>query len=241
MANENDTYSKTWTDFTKRMKGSKVTQEDWKLFYDKYYGFIVGYIRKHYYQLNDSQVQDVIDLVINAIFVKHSLDGFKTQKGSSFRSWFSSLIRHKVSDYFESQKNKPVFVDEEIIEDDKNFSTAPNVYEKAEKDQWDAYIAYLVLDEVSRKSPAYQSQCFIWSTYNKKKPAQIAVALNMKPEQVYEAIRSFKEKVVNAYQRMGESFDMQTFAWDELKQKADAARAKYLKEAEEFSLRIMQK
>lgn len=43
MADDSDVYSRTWTDFTKRMKGSKVTQEDWTLFYNKYYGFIVGY------------------------------------------------------------------------------------------------------------------------------------------------------------------------------------------------------
>ncbi len=262
MADDSDIYSRTWTDFTKRMKGSKVSQEDWTLFYNKYYGFIVGYIRNHS-QFNDDQVQAVVDRVVNDIFVKHGLDKFETREGHPFRSWFASVIHNKISDYCEFIKKNNVFVSVKNIEDVENCSTAPDVneeseknqrdadkenisndpdvYEKAEKDQWDAYIAYLVLDEVSKKSPPYQSQCFVWSTYYKKKPAQIALALNMKPEQVYEAIRSFKDKVVHAYKKMGESFDMQTFDWDELKQKADAAKAKYLKEADDFSRKVMQK
>ena len=45
MADDSDVYSRIWTDFTKRMKGSRVTQENWKLFYEKYYGFIVCYVQ----------------------------------------------------------------------------------------------------------------------------------------------------------------------------------------------------
>ena len=236
MADDNDVYSRTWTDFTKRMKGSKVTQEDWTLFYNKYYGFIVGYIRNHS-QFNDDQVQAVVDLVVNDIIVKHSLDNFETREGHPFRSWFATLIHHKMSDYSRFIKNAPVFLDAEIIEDNEKFSRAPDVYEKAEKDQWDAYIAYLVLDEVSKKYPK-QAECFLWRTYHEKTPAQIALAQGMTPKQVYEAIRSFKDKVAHAYRNLGESFDMQTFDWDELKQRADAAKAKYLKVANDFSQKI---
>ena len=243
MADDSDVYSRTWTDFTKRMKGSRVTQENWKLFYEKYYGFIVCYVRKHS-TFNDQQIQDVVDQVVDAIFVKHALDKFETREGQTFRSWFATLIQHKIKDKYRFLKREQdlEFVGEEHIDDDNGPRKEADVYNtKEDKALWRSYIAYLVLDEVSKKSPACQTQCFLWRTYHGKKPAQIAVALNMEPEQVSEEVRAFKDKLITAARRLGEQWDMDTIDWADLKQKADAAKAKYLKEADDFSQRVMQK
>lgn len=243
MADDSDVYSKTWTDFTKRMKGSKVTQENWKLFYDKYKGFIVCYVSNHS-TFNEQQIQDVMDQVVDAIFVKHALDKFETREGQTFRSWFATLIQHKIEDKYRSlkKKRKLEFVGEEQINGDNEPRNEAEVYNtKEEEALWRSYIAYLVLDEVSKKSPARQTQCFLWRVYHKKETAQIAVALNMEPEQVSEEVRAFKDKLITAARRLGEQWDMDTTDWKGLIQEADAAKAKYLKIADNFSRRVMQK
>lgn len=238
MAAKQEYVDKTWTDFTKRMKGSQVTPENWTAFYEKYYGFIVCYIRKHS-KLNDSQIQSIVDMVVDDIFVKRKLNDYESREGKRFRSWFATLIHRRMFDYYRSLKDDTVSLDEEILENISDPNTESDTYD--EKDLWQSYIAYLAIDEARKKSPANQFQCFHWRVCCNKKPADIATVLNMKPEQVSEAVRSFKDKVAHAVKQLGETFDMETVDWKELKQKADAARDMYLKEADDFSLRIMQK
>lgn len=226
---------KTWTDFTKRMKGSQVTQENWALFYEKYYGFIVCYIKKHS-NLKDVQIQAVVDMVVDDIFIKHKLDNFETRKDKSFRSWFAALIHRRMIDYYRSIKNDPVLLGEDHYASVKDPESEKEGI--GDEELWQSYMAYLVYDEVSKKADANQVHCFVWRVYNKRKPSEIAAVLRIEPERVYEEVRAFKDKISNTAKKFGENYDIKTTDWEALKRKADEAKARYQQVADDFSLRV---
>ena len=232
----------TWVDFTQRMKQSTVSIEDYDRFYRKYYGFVIGFCRRKYH-LDDWQISEIINRVFDK-FIKKDRMGFSSGKGR-FHSWFATVIDNVVKDYFEQNASREkIFMDEDgrhaCVDIEAIGEEAENVIgpEDTPDDQsmWDGYMAFLAWEEVSAKSPAQQVQCFLWRHNNERKPAEIAAVLGISPLQVSEHIRAFKDKLITAMRNLDETYNPDETDWSEIKRKADAAKKKYLKIAEEFPI-----
>ena len=220
----------TWVDYSMRMKQSTVGTKDYELFYRKYYGFIIGFCRKVYH-LEDWHIAEIISTVFDDFIAKKRLQYCKEY--GPFHSWFAKVISNTVRESFRQIKRRKTLEDKSVVGEDD--SVEPDVirFSKSDDELWQEYLLFLAFDIATEKSSVEQVHCFVWKHNNKKKPAEIAMVLDISPTEVSENIRAFKNKVKNAFAALGASYE-QTIDWDAVKQKADEARAQYMEIAETF-------
>ena len=233
----------TWVDYSIRMKQSTVSQEDHELFYRKYYGFVIGYCKK-VYMLDNNTIADIIDLVFDK-FIKSKRLKYDSSRGA-FRPWFRQVISNTIKDYFDSKESREKYfkddegnyidIDIENVKEDMEERIVTDD-DKDESVLWNGYLAFLAWENVAKKAPKHQVQCFLWRFHNKKKPAEIAEFLEISPEQVSENIRAFKDKLIKEMQALDETYNPEDLDWNTIKQQADLAKEQYLKIAETFPVR----
>ena len=115
------------------------------------------------------------------------------------------------------------------IENIENFGDDDNLWTEeieSEESFWNDCLAMLAWEDAVERSKPIQIMCFNESLRGTK-PAEIAEVLDIKPNQVSEHIRAFKDKLKSSFRNLDEKYDIDSDDWLEIKQKAAEVRQKY--------------
>ena len=241
----------TWMDFSRRMLGSEVSEEDWRQFVNLYQGFIIGYCKKKFVNHKDpagSLSEDKIFEVANNVCLKltqGALANFEHRGNGSFRAWLRTLIHREVADLHKVPKkdfyaNKVSVQDPYIIESESDIA----VEEEESPDDvtlWKQYISFIAFENVCARSTPEQYECFIWKIQDKRKYEEIGEILDLTKSQVKNKAEWFKEKIKNELKRLEKSWPLDNINWEEFVSTAEQARETYLATAQDFTIRLMEK
>ena len=223
---------RSFSDYSARFKKTTVSPEDELHFYRKYHGFIIDYCRSECH-LPDCQIQDILDIVL---FDKFFAGGRKTfdRRDGRFLTWFKTVIRSAVMDYFRQQKRQQQVDGKYLI----SLKASRRSKHKDDDQLWREYLACLAYEKACERSTEIQRSCFTLKYNSLKpndlKPAEIAVIAEIDPRQVSEHIRAFKNKVKTAYKELDSSFDPKKIDWREFALKAGEAQKKFAEIGAQF-------
>lgn len=226
----------TWVDFTERMQCTTVSQEDWALFYKRYYGFIVGYCQKRGWQ---DLTQEILDRCVLK-FNDESIKKIRHDHPGSLRAWLHSVIHRAFADIMRKRGLKENSIYKDLVEIDLEgkVSVPKNPEEKdgpvtrvgleasasdiphgsdpienqaadlgwSDEELEQSFILYLAIDTIKTKTPPIQFQTFVWRKCQKRSIGEIAQATGCTPKQAYEYSRLVEDKLKNQIKKFGEKF-----------------------------------
>ena len=240
----------TWADFSRRMLGSRVSEEDWSKFVNLYQGFIIDYCKRKFVNPKDpegSLSEDQIFEVAGNICLKlaqGALKNFEHRGKNSFRKWLRSLIHNEVADLHRIPKkdfysNQVSVQDPSIIE--KEYDVPAEENELSEDAIWKQYIALIAFENVCARSTPEQCECFIWHVKNQRKHKEIAELLDLTEVQSRENVRGFLNKIRTELKHLEKDWPLDHINWEEFVAAAEQAREMYYTLAQDFTIRLMEK
>ena len=265
MAKAEETEYVTWIDFTQRMQGTSVSQEDWALFYKRYMGFIHDRCTKKGWLDFEQEIMDRCVLKFNDEEIKK----VRHDHPGSLRAWMYSVIESAYKDTLKAHKakknnfiinetsvgydvdqTKPEDIDiadekEETNEYKYGISPTDNSYIDKHWDEeklWQCYVSYIVFDLIQKNTSKEQYQVFVWRVCKNRTVEEIVQATGCTKKQVYEYSREVCDKLRNQFKKFGEMpAELAVEDWGALQQKAIMGYKHYRTIADDFSTRYMVK
>ena len=240
----------TWADFSRRMLGSRVSEEDWSKFVNLYQGFIIDYCKRKFVNpkdpegsLSEWQILDVAGNICLKL-TQGALKNFEHRGKNSFRKWLRSLIHHEVANLHRVSKkdfysNLVSVQDPFIIEEECDVAAEEN--ELSEEAIWQQYIAFIAFENVCARSTPEQCECFIWHVKDKRKHKDIAELLDLTEAQSRENVRGFVDKIRTELKHLEKDWPLDNINWEEFVDIAERAHEMYLTSAKDFTIRLLEK
>ncbi len=220
--------------FTQRFKSGNTDPQEIEALWNQMQGFIFDRCTNAHPGISTQCLQTVVDMV-HAKFTSDILGRVRHRRAGSFRAWLFKCINNAYNDVkrkeYRCQNSKAKAFANILLDWDDSLV----VYSRRDDRILKMCIAALAFDQVKRKSPPDQVNCFFWRTIKHMPVSKIADFCDLTPRQVSENVRAFGDKIIRRMRKYYNNFNITGDQWEMFYLEAMQAHKRIMAACQEYN------